>query len=216
MGLCNCCLTDVFVSCTTELVWKLTVNVMQPDGQKAYTALRNVRLCGPLSCGMLRRYVCGLCPRICLEILRKTTKDICETRRWPGRLSNLAPPKHKEQASVPTEVHGVMCQRPVIFTVTAWMTSDVSPASVRVQIPARRRDISLVFVVVFLSSSREMRAQYLRLACDRWWPVSCHPALQPSVAWTLLLSQRDMYCGMVHKVHHYYSQNIHLTFGTLT
>jgi hypothetical protein len=62
-------------------------------------------------------------PEICLEILRKTTKGLCEARGCPGRLSNLALPKHKEEASVPVKVHGVMCQRPVNFIVAAGMTS---------------------------------------------------------------------------------------------
>jgi hypothetical protein len=68
-------------------------------------------------------------PGICLEILRKTTKDLCEARGCLGRLSNLTPPKRKEQASVPIQVHGVMCQRPVNFIVAAGMTSHFSPAS---------------------------------------------------------------------------------------
>ena len=39
-------------------------------------------------------------PGICLETLRKGTKELCEARRWHDRLSSLAPPKRKEQASV--------------------------------------------------------------------------------------------------------------------
>ena len=146
--------------------------------------------------------------------MRQATEELCEARRWPGRLSNLASPKHKEQGSVHTKVHGVLCQRPVIFTVSARITSNFSPASFRVQIPASRRtsDWCLSYFSSVLSGKCVHSISDWPVTAGDLFQVTLH--FQHSVA--LVNNTVDyIYSGMVPKVHHDHSQFTHLNFGTL-